>query len=70
MATIARIREADLPRLADLYEELTEGDRPQLDALRATFREMEREGGYFLLGVWEEGELSGSAMGCVCRRVV
>ena len=69
MATIALIREPDLPRLAELYEELTDGDEMSLDAMRETFRAMEKDGRYFLIGVWEEGELSGSALGCVCRQL-
>lgn len=69
MATIALIREPDLPRLIELYEELTDGEKTPLEAMRASFRAMEKDGRYFLIGVWEEGELSGSALGCVCRQL-
>jgi GNAT superfamily N-acetyltransferase len=69
MATVGYIREPDLPRLAELYTELAEGERPDLDAMRASFAAMEREGGYFLVGVWDGDELCGAAEGVVCRQL-
>ncbi len=70
MATVGFIQESDLPRLAELYAELTPDDAHPLDAMREGFLAMaEERDRYFLVGVWEEGELSGSATGIVCRQL-
>ena len=69
MAEVGLIQDPDLPRLAELYEELSGGEKPPLEAMRKDFAAMRREGRNFLVGVWEGGELSGSAMGVVCRQL-
>lgn len=69
--TVGFIQEADLPRLAELYMELQSGAPTDLSAMRASFAAMREEGAgrYFLVGVWEGGELSGAAEAVVCRQL-
>lgn len=69
IGTVGFIQETDFPGLAELYGELSGDEKPSLDAMRESFAAMQREGRYFLVGVHEEGELAGTAMGVVCRQL-
>lgn len=66
--TISPIRPADLPKLAELYEELS-GEPSSLEAMRESFAAMEGDPRYLIMGVHSDGELAGSAMGVVCGQL-
>lgn len=65
---IAVIQEEDLPRLAELYAELS-GEAPDLEAMTRTYQALQDDIRYLLRGVWSDGVLVGAAMGVVCAQL-
>ena len=59
------LTEQDLPDLVRLYKQF-HGEDSSLEEMRITFRRLENDMDYCLLGVREEGRLIGSVMGILC----
>lgn len=65
---IGSISEEDLPSLGALYAELT--GEPTLEQQAADeFRRIAANADYVLLGAWLDGQLVGTVMGLLCRKL-
>lgn len=62
---VIALTEQDLPDLARLYSQFR-GEQSSLEDMRITFRKLEEDSDYTLLGVREGGRLVGSVMGVLC----
>ena len=67
MALVA-LTEQNLPDLARPYRQFC-GEESFLEDMRTTFRRLENDTNYILLGVREGGRLVGSVMGILCREL-
>ena len=65
MIEIKRIEKNDLESLSLLFEELLE-KQSSLSLMNKTFREVENNDRYILLGAKKNGKLIGSVMGILC----
>ena len=65
---VIALTEQDLPDLARLYEQFR-GEQSSLENMRTTFRRLEKDADYTLLGVREGDRLVGSVMGVLCREL-
>ncbi|WP_150275892.1 GNAT family N-acetyltransferase [Paenibacillus tepidiphilus] len=69
MAVIKAVEAQELEQLNLLYEELM-GQPGHPGKLADTFRRIEQDERYILLGAYIEGELLGSIMGIICQDLV
>jgi ribosomal protein S18 acetylase RimI-like enzyme len=65
---IVALTKQDLPDLAHLYEQFR-GEVSSLQDMRETFRRLQRNTSYTLLGVREGGRLVASVMGILCEEL-
>jgi ribosomal protein S18 acetylase RimI-like enzyme len=65
---VTALAEQDLPDLARLYRQFR-GEQSLLEDMRKTFRRLQKNPDYTLLGVREGGRLVGSVMGIRCEEL-
>lgn len=65
MIEISKVRAADLPELAVLYEELL-GKPTDTDAMQTNYAIVDANPDYMLIGAKIDGVLAGTLMGIVC----